>query len=384
MTIYRSVVPRLIAAVIAFFVLPHAGQLAAKEYTYRLDLPEGFVFAGAGNEGNSFLYVHDRFPLSFVIRLYDGTDDAVGQLSVALGKLNATAETPDAFTWRNVTCAVSSFTMTHDRPYGGWALSVPLLHDNAVIVLLCYAPDAQRTDCEPFIISCLNSLTTDRASLTTPGPMTTYAFPAAGLQPVTLSIGGRTITTHLDAQDVEAAQFLIDTEYAVLRYYVEHPQWKEAWQRYYRAVFRDGAGRVKRCAFDIAAAVTTDDGPDENLMLMQTLLTWTQGFPYERGTPTSSDLTSAPACLLGDGNDCDARSLLLAAIAENLNIDATVFVSRTYSHAVFGVALDAPGAKITVDGVDYLLGETTASVPIGQIAADMNDTTQWIPVTVPQ
>ena len=67
-----------------------------------------------------------------------------------------------------------------------------------------------------------------------------------------------------------------------------------------------------------------------------------------------------------------------------MNMDTVLFVSSVYSHAMLGVDLNLAGAKINVNGKDYLLGETTAQVPIGRVAQEMSVTENWIPVTFPR
>ena len=48
---------------------------------------------------------------------------------------------------------------------------------------------------------------------------------------------------------------------------------------------------------------------------------------------------------------------------------------------MYGADINQPGAKITVNGTDFLLGETTAKdIKPGLIAAEMNDTEKWLPV----
>ena len=82
----------------------------------------------------------------------------------------------------------------------------------------------------------------------------------------------------------------------------------------------------------------------------------------------------------GAGSDCDSRAMLLAALMANMNCKPCIFVSQEYSHAVFGLKINMKGAKIRLEGTDYLLSETTARVNPGLIAKDMNDTNKWIGV----
>ena len=49
---------------------------------------------------------------------------------------------------------------------------------------------------------------------------------------------------------------------------------------------------------------------------------------------------------------------------------------------MYGAQLNAEGAKINVNGKDFLLGETTVkNLKPGLIAQEQNDTEKWIPVT---
>jgi hypothetical protein len=66
-----------------------------------------------------------------------------------------------------------------------------------------------------------------------------------------------------------------------------------------------------------------------------------------------------------------------------MGIKAELFISREYSHAMFGLALNKKGALINVDGTDFILGETTAKVDFGLIAKEYRDTNKWIPVDLP-
>ena len=68
----------------------------------------------------------------------------------------------------------------------------------------------------------------------------------------------------------------------------------------------------------------------------------------------------------------------------HLGIKPELFISREYSHAVYGLDLNLPGAKIEVNGTEFLLNETTAKgVRPGLMAKDMSDTEKWIPVLLP-
>lgn len=405
---------KIIFAVVFLFFLPFSifsEEFIDEDYGYTLDLPEGFAVSDMTEDGMSYMLSHSGFPVDVVIKLYEGTNNSEEMLTTSLSKLGASHANIDSFKWRNVDCNITQFSMFSQ--YDGWALSVPLTQRNTVIVLLCYAPSEIADSVQQFMVSCINSLAVDRGSYSEPGPVTTYAFPKAGKLPITLEIDGNKIATEIDGDDVEAAKFVVECEWAVLSLYVNHAKWQEAWQRYYKLIFRDSVGRTKRVAFDIynalqnkanalaneaaknasskdaAPKAIASDGSelpltitttDPKLALMQLLLSWTQKFPYERGLQSSADFTPIPACLIGDGNDCDSRAILLCAIAKNLGIESALFVSREYAHALYGVALDAPGAKMKADGKDFLVGETTTPVAFGLVAQSIADPEKWIAI----
>ncbi|MCK9170073.1 MAG: hypothetical protein M0P01_06620 [Treponema sp.] len=370
-----------------------AESVTDNEFGWSLDLPEGFKVDDHTDDGMSYLFSHDRMPVSLAVKLYEkGTytsaDDA---LSGAVAKLPAGTCRKTQFIWRNTDCALGTFSMTlGQKEYAGWAEAVTLPEKQTQIVLLCYADTKIKKDCEQFIMSVLNSLTIDRGSIFEPGIIASYAFPPTEKQNVTLTINGHDIQTQLDKDDIAAAEFVVNCEYAVLTLYADNAKWQQAWQRYYRLIFRDSCGRLKKASFDISNALSSDakklnpENPDEGMA--QLLLTWTQGFTYER-EKDNADFTPLPAVLTGKGSDCDSRSLLACVLLENMGTKTALFISREYSHAVFGADVAslsaAENARMTAGDTDFLLGETTAHVNMGLIARDMQDTGKWIPVELP-
>jgi len=63
-----------------------------------------------------------------------------------------------------------------------------------------------------------------------------------------------------------------------------------------------------------------------------------------------------------------------------MNIKSQLFISTVFSHSVFGSDVSGKGARLDFEGTAYLLGETTASVDIGLIAREMNDSTKWFAI----
>ena len=362
-------------------------QITDRDFGFSLDIPEGFEIADYTEDGMSYVFSHPNIPVTLVMKLTEekNAKSAAEVLNINLKKLNASGET-DSFKWNGTVCGISNFFMSLDDNYSGWAVSAPVKIQDYYVILLCYAPESKK-GCEQFIISTINSLSINNEYLNTPGIITSYAFPPEGSESVLLKIGGKEIKTSLDKSDEEAAKFVIDLEYSVLNLYANHKMWKEAWQRYYRMIYRDNAGRLQQTAKNIYDSIYPElkksKPQDADIKYAQALLSWVQTFGYERAqSKIESDFTSLPASIKGKGSDCDSRSMLVSVLLNYTGIDTAMLISREYSHAVVVTDIPAPGQTFTMEnGREYLFGETTARVTWGMLAQDQADRTKWIPVT---
>lgn len=362
-------------------------QITDRDFGFSLDIPEGFEIADYTEDGMSYVFSHPNIPVTLVMKLTEekNAKSAAEVLNKNLKKLNASGET-DSFKWNGTVCGISNFSMSLDDNYSGWAVSAPVKIQDYYVILLCYAPESKK-GCEQFIISTINSLSINTEYLNTPGIITSYAFPPEGSETVLLRIGGKEIKTSLDKSDEEAAKFVIDLEYSVLNLYANHKMWKEAWQRYYRMIYRDNAGRLQQTAKNIYDSIYPElkksKPQDADIKYAQALLSWVQTFGYERAqSKIESDFTSLPASIKGKGSDCDSRSMLVSVLLNYTGIDTAMLISREYSHAVVVTDIPAPGQTFTMEnGREYLFGETTARVTWGMLAQDQADRTKWIPVT---
>ena len=362
-------------------------QITDRDFGFSLDIPEGFEIADYTEDGMSYVFSHPNIPVTLVMKLTEekNAKSAAEVLNINLKKLNASGET-DSFKWNGTVCGISYFSMSLDDNYSGWAVSAPVKIQDYYVILLCYAPESKK-GCEQFIISTINSLSINNEYLNTPGIITSYAFPPEGSESVLLKIGGKEIKTSLDKSDEEAAKFVIDLEYSVLTLYANHKMWKEAWQRYYRMIYRDNAGRLQQTAKNIYDSIYPElkksKPQDADIKYAQALLSWVQTFGYERAqSKIESDFTSLPASIKGKGSDCDSRSMLVSVLLNYTGIDTAMLISREYSHAVVVTDIPAPGQTFTMEnGREYLFGETTARVTWGMMAQDQADRTKWIPVT---
>lgn len=362
-------------------------QITDRDFGFSLDIPEGFEIADYTEDGMSYVFSHPNIPVTLVMKLTEekNAKSAAEVLNINLKKLNASGET-DSFKWNGTVCGISNFSMSLDDNYSGWAVSAPVKIQDYYVILLCYAPESKK-GCDQFIISTINSLSINNEYLNTPGIITSYAFPPEESESVLLKIGGKEIKTSLDKSDEEAAKFVIDLEYSVLNLYANHKMWKEAWQRYYRMIYRDNAGRLQQTAKNIYDSIYPElkksKPQDADIKYAQALLSWVQTFGYERAqSKIESDFTSLPASIKGKGSDCDSRSMLVSVLLNYTGIDTAMLISREYSHAVVVTDIPAPGQTFTMEnGREYLFGETTARVTWGMLAQDQADRTKWIPVT---
>ena len=377
----------LLITFVLFSGFSFAEKITDRDFGFSLDIPEGFEIADYTQDGMSYVFSHPNLPVTLVMKITEEPDAKTSAevLKKNLTKLSAKGDT-DSFLWNKAECGISTFTMTLDDNYFGWAVTAPLREKNYYVLLLCYAPEAQRA-CEQFIISTVNSLCIDDKFYNTPGIITSYAFPPEGRKALSLQIGGKQIKSSLDKSDEDAAKFVIELEYAVLTLYANHKMWKEAWQRYYRMIYRDNAGRLQQTAADIYKALYPElkkaAPQDADIKYAQALLSWVQGFGYERAkSKNESDFTSLTEAISGKGSDCDSRSMLISALLNYTGINTALLISREYSHAMVVTDIPAPGQTFTMeDGREYLMGETTAKVTWGTIAANHADRTKWMCVS---
>ncbi len=375
-----------------------AENISDSVYDYSLDIPEGFELAEVSDDQMSYHFTHPNYPVQFILKIYDAAINLSAEnlsskavLNLTLRKLSASMEI-DTFAWNNCPdCAISDFSMTLDKAYSGWAVCAPLQKEGAYITLLAYTTVENRQSCNPFIMSILNSLCVDQTFYCFPGIIVTYAFPSEGKEMIDIKMQGFSYQTFIDKADVDASQFVLDMEYSVLLLYAKHNLWKEAWQRYYRLLYRDSFGRLLQFSYDtinnLYASALKSNPSNPDLVYAQTVLSWVQTFNYKRdnASAASSDFTNLPAVLCGQGNDCDSRSMLVCVLLKAAGIESFMLISREYSHAMPVFENPAPGQKYEVEGSgrEFLMGETTAKVTWGTIAKDHADRSKWIPVFLP-
>lgn len=361
-------------------------------YNFSLDLPEGYVFEGGSKDNKSFSFTHPNIPVSLLIKIYDGKEffDSKYTLHHSIEKLQPNAEI-DEFDWNNSKCCISYFDFTLDKDYCAYAICSPLSKNDSYIVLVCYCPKNEEDFCGPFVMSSINSLCVNYDFYNYPGIIMNYAFPKEGIKNIDFKLYGKSISTFLDKSDEEASQYLVDMEFSVLSLYVSHNLWKEAWQRYYRLIFRDSFGRMEDCinkilsTFAPYAAQINKEKPE--LSLAQMILTWVQSMKYPERHPGTfdSDFVSLPRAFCGEPCDCDSRAMMVCLFMRAMGLESFILISPEYSHALAAVEIDAPGQKYIPEGTEreFLMGETTEAVTWGMIAESQADRSKWFPAYLP-
>ena len=373
---------KIIYCLILFFVgipVSFAEILNSPTWGYSVDLPEEFVLVDK-NGADSYMFENAFVSSTLILKAYkkEKFSSSLEAMETVMKQLGAEFECAET-DWRNTDCIISQFAFNLGGASNtGWAVSSLLQDSKGYVVMLCYTPTEVFYDLEQFVISCVDSLCIDYGSYYSPGPLTSFAFPKGEVQNHTVEITGEKIDFTLDSSDIEADRFVVEREYSVLCLYQDSEMWVEAWQRYYRQVYKNAYSRLKIAAFNIYnRLIKTCESENPDIELAQKLLSWTQGFDYVRDF-TSTDFTPITASITGTGSDCDSRAMLLACLLHHMNYDTCLFVSAEFSHSLFGIVLDKAGAKINIDGRQFLLGETTAQVDIGLVPANMNQTDKWI------
>lgn len=375
------------------FISPPGGAepLVSPTWGFRFDPPEGYAYSGGDNK-NRFSFVSDRGGLLDLVVYEQGRYDTVEALvSDVIKRLHSTSET-SPYTYHGKKAALFTLRFTTSAGnFSGWGLGVelgaPPTQKRPLLVMLAYGPEGVE-GLDQFNLSAIDSLSPTDEDRLFPGPVAVFSYPPTKRVSVSLPDLGSSAT--IDSEDKQAAKATVDREFTVLTYYTASPLWKEAWTRFYRAIYRDSYDRLSDIAFETernltmkaqGAEVYTQNGPYQRI-LAEALLSWIQGFTYERNLMGSDFIDLVTAATEGRG-DCDSRALLFAALLQHSDISAGIMVSRDYGHAMALVQVDGSGARFDWENKKWVVAETTAKVPLGLIAKDVSDTTKWLGILFP-
>jgi len=355
---------------------------------FGLDLPVGFVFVD-GNGWDTFSF-SDPSGAQFDIRVYYGTYNSIQHLAEDVNiRLQNTGDTEFfEYNGRQAVLIELSFGNT-----SGWALGVELAETatGTTPMLLALAHGAaNREDLNLLHMSALDSIIPSEAERRYPGPIIMFGFPRGEPRLTPLALPG--LSAIIYENDAEAAQVLVEREFAILEIHQFAPNWQQAWARYYRMIFRDSWTRIADAAFqlerywnvsvhDLQASLPGANSVEmANRLFAEQALSFVQGFVYERHITNSDFINLVTAVTEGRG-DCDNRAMLWAIILSQANIRSAIMVSRNHSHAMGLADVPGNGARFEADGTRWLVAETTANVDIGMIAQEISDVESWLGIT---
>jgi len=363
-----------------------SGPLESPTWGFSMDLPEGYELSG-GDRKDTFSFSHPD-GTSFEISVsYSAPGQRTSYASVeemardVKTKLNSSGDL-ELFDYRGKKAALLelAFSLQGSGRMSGWALCLelnPTPAGNAaaskpLLLAMAYGP-AGKQGLEVLHLSALDSIAPEWSDRFAPGPITEFSYPRE--KRVKASVFGLDCEAWIFEKDAEAAQALIDREFQVLRRYQNASNWKEAWIRFYRAIYRDSFERLVDIAFQIERKLNVP--PLENRDFANQALKWVQSFQYERELFGSDFINLVSAATEGRG-DCDNRAMLWAVILKQACIPSAIMVSRNYSHAMGLADVPGSGARFQLNGQRLLVAETTANVSIGLIGETVSEIDQWL------
>jgi hypothetical protein len=369
--------PLLFAICYLLFSIPlSASPLHSTAWGFRLDLPEGYEYADGNNQ--------DRYSFKgpngamFDVIVYNGVYQNVEQMAKDVNRRLGNDGEIALFDYEGKAAAIMDL---HFKNFSGWGICVELAKSSGsakqpLLCALAYSPSSG-ADMDLFHVSALDSITPSDLEARRPGPVTEFSFPR-GETTIEIPIKGTTINALIRKNDAEAAQALVDREFALLRNYENAPNWQEAWIRFYRAIYRDSWDRIANAVFRLEREWNSDARLD-NRAFAEKALAFVQGFSYERNLEGSDFVNLVTALIEGRG-DCDSRSMLWAMLLEQADIPSAIMVSRVHSHAMGLADVPGGGARFDLDGKKWLVAETTDKIGIGLISADKSDIASWLGV----
>jgi hypothetical protein len=361
----------IIFLLLGFWLWPE--MLHSPSWGFRIDLPEGYVYSeGDGRDRFSFVGYSG---IHFDIAVYNGSFKNMKDLAddVQL-RLKNTGDIV-FFEYREKTAALIELKFDDSI---GWGLCVELGEKDGNTPMMLALAYGKTRHMDLFHLSALDSIAPSKAEQHYPGPVMEFSYPRG--ERIKTALAKTDLEALIYENDAEAAQALVDREFALLRQYVLLENWQEAWIRFYRIIYRDSWDRLADAIFQLERKwqepLKTEE---ERLNLAKKALAWVQGFDYERDLEGSDFVNLVSAAVEGRG-DCDSRSLLWALILAQADIPAAIMVSREHSHAMGLADIPAQGARFEAGGKKWLVAETTAPVDIGLIAQEFSDIESWLGV----
>ncbi len=259
--------------------------------------------------------------------------------------------------------------------------------DDSAYAAGAFAPEQDYERYHDTLVSALDSFAPGIEARLTPGPISQfyYAYPPPEQRRREIVIGDSGYALPLPADDgeIEATRVLIEREARVLHTWYTPGQpdglWKDAWRRFYRAIYRDNYRRLAPLVPELLRYFRREGiGGDE---VPHALLSWLQNFAYRR-VGGDADVQPPLSSLITGSGDCDSLGIVYATLLHHLGYEAILMVSHEYGHAMVGVDVDGEGARFEYGGTAYLVAELTDNVPMGRIDQSIANPAGWIGVVL--
>jgi hypothetical protein len=432
----KRTIPALLALILPIILLLvlfpaqiPAEPLYSSSWGFRLDLPEGYQYInGDGKDKYTFKLIPGGSPTKTGVGNFPGASFEIliyppGPKSLSLEalsgdirkRLNSKGDI-SYFNYRNKKAALLELDFPAPSPgntgtqLSGWGLCLELETRSGgtpLLLALAYG-EAGKEELELLHLSALDSIAPSEGERRVPGPITEFTYPRG--KRISLPLAGLGVEAPVYENDDDGAQSLVDREFAVLQLSANSPRWKEAWTRFYRAIYRDSFGRLKEIAFALERHWNKAD-PDREMTgmpvtgpakpvpvigvkeamdavdpaafeqkrreLARKALEWVQSFSYERNL-LGSDFVNLVSAAAGGRGDCDSRAMLWAIILGQANIPAAIMVSADYGHSMGLADIAGSGARFDWEGTRWLVAETTAPVSLGLIEQGVSDPAHWL------
>jgi len=353
----------------------NASPLHSATWGFRVDLPEGYEYIDGNNKDRYSFQGPNKAMFDIVV--YSGVYQDVEQMANDVNRRLGNSGEIAYFEYEGKPAALMDL---HFKGFSGWGLCVEL-YKNATAArapLLCalaYSPSSG-ADMDLFHISALDSIAPSDLEARRPGPVMDFSYPRGETKET--PIKGTTLSALIRENDAEAAQALVDREFALLSKYENAPNWQQAWIRFYRAIYRDSWDRIANALFRVEREWNKATLPD-NRAFAEKALAFVQGFTYDRDLEGSDFVNLVTAISEGRG-DCDSRAMLWAMFLDQADIPSAMMVSRVHSHAMGLADVQGAGARFDSGGKRWLVAETTDKVAMGLISAEMSDIASWLGV----
>jgi hypothetical protein len=376
----KTIAPLLWAGLfLAVFSAPaYAEEILVEDFGYYMDIPEGWQIVDAANPAMISFTDPSRQGIFQVIVFPGDSYNSVAEAAAYFRAQIKARGDEAAFVYQGREALIADYSFKPGNyTVRGWFIF--LSTENHYFALSAFCEISRYETFSDALLSCADSFAPEEKSRLYPGPVSQFyhAFPPPEKQNTAkFSFGGSNFELATDSGEIDANSAVIEREARILA--AEKNKQNEAWQRYYRIIYRDSYMRLLPITQAIKPLL---DKTTQASAVPGALLSWFQGFSYSR-TGTLADFQSPLDCVLSASGDCDSLGMADIILLRQMGFDAILLVSEKYKHALAAVDIPGGGARFDFEGKPYLIAELTDKVSIGLIDSRMADPAFWLPVAL--